>query len=119
MPGRMAAILVVAAACAGLAGCEEQRAVRVDPGAGGSWAAVLPSPRVLDLGPGPGPAWADARNNDQLNPRQVGPVLATDEWPDRERPSLRRPVYVRIYRQPEVFIYYRTDRHRDYWRHRR
>ena len=117
MPRRMAETVSLIALAGLLVGCEGSRAVSMASADGGSWAAVLPGARVAELTAERGePAWIDTRNDERLNIRTFDPILATTEWPERERPSLRRPVFVRIHRQPEGFIYYRTEERYEYRR---
>ncbi len=100
-----------------LAGCEGPRAARVGPAAGGTWEAVLPGARVAELGADQGQAgWPARRNDSQLNPRSFDPVLATGEWPEPERPTVRRPVFVHTPRQAESYLYYRTEERYEYRR---
>lgn len=126
MPRRLATILIVRSVLVGgsvvaLAGCGSTQQTRVTPaphrGAGGSWNAVLPGaavagPRTLDTET---PAWVLSRNDDHLNPRSVDPVLATEAWPEPDRPSLQRPVLIRVYETPGRYYSYRPDRRRN-WR---
>lgn len=119
----------------GCAAPDRVPAVAAGPSAGGSWVAVLPA-AVLGEEAGAGaaaafppelwaadPGWVLTRADDRLNPREVEPVLATSAWPEVERPSLLRPIFVRIYSQPHGFYHYRpapwwTRRHPyDRWRY--
>lgn len=115
MQRRLAAILVVGAAVAALTGCTGSRSARIDPtpqsGAGGSWNAVLPAAGMSAGASGqPTPAWILSRNDSDLNPRSVDPVLATSQWPEPERPSLRRPILIRVYEQPGRYYTYGPQR---------
>ncbi|MCC7389732.1 MAG: hypothetical protein IT431_13295 [Phycisphaerales bacterium] len=117
MAMRASEFLVCACLAALLAGCEGPRAARVVPAAGGTWEAVLPGARVAELGADRGQTgWPAQRNDGQLNPRSFGPVLATGAWPEPERPSVRRPVFVRTPRQAESYLYYRTEERYEYQR---
>ena len=119
MPRRVAELVTLAALAGLLAGCQGSRTARLGAGAGGSWEAVLPGARVTELATEqPEEAWITGRNDRHLNVRPVEPVLATTAWPEPDRPSLRRPVFVRIHRQPEGFIYYRSEERYEYRRGR-
>ncbi|MFG0259787.1 MAG: hypothetical protein ACF8LK_05475 [Phycisphaerales bacterium JB041] len=117
MQRRVAAIVVVGAAVAALSGCTGSRTARVAPtprpAAGGSWNAVLPSPALSAADGDPGQAdaaWILSRNDSGLSPRSVDPVLATAQWPEPERPSLRRPILIRVYEQPGRYYSYGPQR---------
>ncbi len=104
-----------------LTGCTGSRpttlTVAPQPGAGGSWSAVLPGQSVSnaagisDIGQSASvPAWILSRNDSSLNARAVDPVLATTAWPERERPSVQRPILIRVYEQPGRYYSYRPQR---------
>lgn len=119
MPRRVAELMAGAALAGllGLGGCGATSPARVGQGAGGSWQAVLPGPRVAALSAEQGRAdWTATRNDERLNVRPVEPLLATTAWPERERPTVRRPVLIRVHRRPEGFIYYRTEERYEYRR---
>jgi hypothetical protein len=59
-------------------------------------------------------AWILSRNDGTLNPRPIAPVLATNEWPEQERPSLRRPILIRVYEQPGRYYSYGPQPRRYY-----
>lgn len=68
-------------------------------------AAALASPDGAS-----GPEWILSRNDGSLSPRSVDPVLATSAWPEPERPSLRRPILIRVYEQPGRYYSYGPQR---------
>lgn len=97
------AIVVCGAGVAALTGCEgsyHATTARVSPAAGGSWNAVLPGAALGASQGSETPAWILSRNDTALNPRTVDPVLGTTDWPDVDRPSLERPILIRVYEQP-------------------
>lgn len=117
MQRRLAAIVVVGAAVAALTGCTESRSTRItqtpQPGAGGSWSSVLPASALPSSAGAAGqaaPDWILSRNDADLSPRSVDPVLATSDWPEPERPSLRRPILIRVYEQPGRYYSYGPQR---------
>jgi|GEM_PF-3393766 len=117
MQRRLAAIVVVGAAVAALTGCTESRSTRItqtpQPGAGGSWSSVLPAaslPLSAETTGQAAPDWIQSRNDNGLSPRSVDPVLATSDWPEPERPSLRRPILIRVYQQPGRYYSYGPQR---------
>lgn len=114
MQRRLAAIVVVGAAVAALTGCTESRSTRISPapqpGAGGSWSTVLPLTAVSASPGQSAPAWILSRNDSELSPRSVDPVLATSAWPEPERPSLRRPILIRVHEQPGRYYSYGPQR---------
>ncbi len=59
-------------------------------GGGGSWALVMNSPRtgMMLAGVDASAMPEYARNDAALGYREEGPVLASNEWPERERPDL-------------------------------
>lgn len=103
-----AAALTILAGCAGTT--TPTQLVATEPGAGATWAAALPH--------GDTPAESRTRNDGALNPRTVEPVLASTRWPEPDRPSLRRPVLVRILTRPESFYHYRRVEERIDYRRR-
>ena len=105
-----------------LTGCTGSRpttlTVAPQPGAGGSWSAVLPgqgasfASGISDIAGQSAsvPAWILSSNDSSLNARAVDPVLATTAWPERERPSIQRPILIRVYEQPGRYYSYRPQR---------
>ncbi len=126
MPSRMAktvAVVALASLAGLLVGCEgsgSRQFARVTAGAGTSWNAVLPGRAVISQGdttPGT-PSWVTSRNDAHLNVRSIEPILATTAWPQTDRPSLYRPLYLRSLRSPESFIYYQSESRYEYRRGR-
>lgn len=118
-------MMVVGASVAALSGCTGSRpttlAVSPQPAAGGSWSAVLPGQGVgrqagisdTQQPFAAAPGWILSRNDSALSARAVEPLLATTDWPERERPSVQRPILIRVYEQPGRFYSYRPQ-HRRY-----
>ncbi len=94
----------------------------LDAGSGGtSWDLVLPSPLASAA-----PAGAEAARRDaELSFDPVLPLSATREWPQAERPSLDRRVYVAVPRRAHTFIFFRererrpAQQHHHYYEHGR
>lgn len=123
MPSRMAktvAVMALAGLAGLLVGCEAPRQfTRVTAGAGTSWNAVLPGGAVRQgLADQGTPSWITSRNDAHLSARSIEPVLATTAWPQADRPSLYRPLYLRSLRSPESFIYYQSESRYEYRRGR-
>jgi hypothetical protein len=56
------------------------------------------------------PAGAEYSRNDQaLSPRPDQPLLASTEWPERERASLAYPRYVYLSNQPNQLLFFENE----------
>lgn len=52
----------------------------------------------------------ESRNTHRLSIRTPEPMLASNQWPQPDRPSLERARYYTIQRQPESILYFRSGR---------
>ena len=108
----IAGIVVTGSVVATLTGCSASRSAQLTlspaAGAGGSWAAVLPAD-ATDPGT-TADGWILTRNDEALNPRPVEAVLASNDWPEPVRPSLERPILIRVYQHPGRYYSYGPER---------
>lgn len=72
------------------------------------WEAVM-LPEATDLAQaGEEDAWWTWRRDQALALRgEPGPMLAADQWPEPDRPSLDNPRYISLPSRPETIIYFR------------
>jgi hypothetical protein len=79
-------------------------------GAGGSWSLVFSDPMVNDHGNLDSRDSAEyGRNDYAMAARQDGPLLATAEWPERERASLAYPRRVFLNNQPDQLLFFENE----------
>jgi hypothetical protein len=89
-------------------------------GAAGSWALVMQSPRTTQLLAGADPRSADeySRNDAALGAGRDGPILATSEWPERERPDLYYARRIQLETRADELLYFdRESRYRGGYRY--
>lgn len=87
--------------------------------AGGSWALVMPTPRTAQLLGASDPRNAPeyARNDGLLGAGRDGPLLATAEWPEVERPDLYYARRVQLETRAEELLFFdRESRYRGWYR---
>lgn len=79
-------------------------------GSGGSWALVMQSPRTTQMlaGTDPRSAAEFARNDAVLGSGRDGPLLATSEWPERERPDLYYARRIQLETRASELLYFDT-----------
>ncbi len=85
---------------------------------GASWESVLPGPAFAQVTPGPEYSRRDAA----LSYRPDDPMLASSEWPERQRPELGRWRTLRLPRDASGVIFFQPapeDRGRDHHGHGR
>lgn len=79
-------------------------------GSGGSWALVMHSPRTAQLlaGADPRSAAEYSRSDAALGAGRDVPLLATSEWPERERPDLYYARRVQLETRASELLYFDT-----------
>ena len=79
-------------------------------GSGGSWALVMQSPRTAQMlaGTDARSAAEYSRNDGALGAGRAGPLLATSEWPERERPDLYYARRVQLETRASELLYFDT-----------
>ncbi len=89
--------------------------VEMCEGSAGGWQLVLNSPMTTRAlrGTDPRELAEYGRNDGALAYRVEGPVLANDEWPERERPDLFYARRVQLERRADEILYF--DRESRYW----
>lgn len=80
-------------------------------GEAGSWAMVFPSSRValamVDVDPRGLPEYS--RNDRALNVRTFGPLTASTQWPDPQRPSLAFPRRVYLNPRADTILFFENE----------
>lgn len=92
-----------------------ERRAPIEEGAGSTWSLVFNAPGVARAHAATEPRrFADySRNDAALNVRPITPVLASSEWPERERPSLAYARRLRLEtRADEILFFERESRYR-------
>ena len=114
--GCVARALLVVACAAGVGvwgGCASavprRSAVRAhEPVQGGSWELVLGTPESPAVAAG---GWERSRNTGVLAARTTEPVLATNQWPEAQRPRLEFARRLQLSRRAEEVIYIPDERY--------
>lgn len=108
--GVLAAVVFVLGGCAAPSErvATARRPVVMREGAGGSWALVFNSPRTQSvLGDADPSAFREyARNDDALGYRPEGPVMASNEWPERALPDLYSARRVQLETRATELLYF-------------
>jgi hypothetical protein len=108
---RICAPVAIVGVLVGALGCatdESATAPAQRPSYDGRWEAVtLPDRTAAELGDASG-AWWEYRRDSVAGVREDGPILAVNQWPEPERPSLNNPRYIYVPKQPETMLRFDT-----------